>query len=299
MSSSKFSYPHPILGNFDDILPELKEDCVKAETVTDDNNHYYQFVMTIEDPTILDLIAQNKAKYAVRYKCKITLFEGIEYSQDNSNKVIVVIPRKEVIEKIDFQLFVIATESFTYSNPAANPIFMGSSFDVHKNDPLVFFPDQWDNLDVTYHTLKHYSSILRPIPDENLEGDDISVSTEEIIEIHVSKDVYSKLHDVNKPENAEEVISSYVQTALLTALFQLFYEKNIDDIRDDDRAWVQAIIKRMSEEPNMPSLEDVVDYPAEYVPSLVQKLLQFPMGALLNKLATNADVVSTDSNTVE
>lgn len=295
MSSSSFSYPHPILGNFDDILPELNaEKSVTAQTESDENYHYYQFVMTVEDETILNLISQGKAKYAVHYKCRSTRFEGCEYGTENT--VTVKIPRKKVIERIDFRLFVIATESFTYNTPSANPIFMGCSFDIHPNDPLVFFKDQWDDLDITYQVLKHYSSILVPVPDENVKGDDVRIVTDEKIEMHFSKEAYEIFKNVNKPEYTEEIISSYVQTALLTALFQLFTENDESNIKEIDKAWVQAIVKRMKEEPNMPSLEDVVNDPFEEVPSLVQKLLQYPMGSLLRKLN---NIVNTEGEDKE
>lgn len=295
MSSNNYSYPHPILGNYDDILPELKiKECVESTIISDAENHYYQFILKIEDQTILDLIENNKAQYAIHYKCRDTLFEGVKYGKENIQEV--KISRKDVFGKIDFLIFVIATEDFIYSNPSANPIFMGASFDVHRNEPLVIFPPQWDNLDLTFHVLKHYSSILVPVPDENVEGNDILIKSEEKIEVHISKEAYAKLQDVNKQENAQEIISSYVQSALLTALFELFCgdDNEIEDIRNCEKAWVKAILRRMLLEEGMPSLEDVCDSPFELIPSLVQHLLNYPMGELLEKLAKN-DATDTDS----
>lgn len=293
MSSNNYSYPHPILGNYDDILPMLKEnECVHAEIVSDSENHYYQFTLTIEDQTILDLIADGKAQYAIHYKCRDTLLEDVKYGKENIQ--LIKIPRKYVVGKIDFFIYVVAKEDFVYSNPSANPIFMGASFDVHCNEPLVIFPYHYDNLDRTFHVLKHYSSILVPVPDDKIEGNDILIKSEEKIEVHISKETYDKLKKVNKQENTLEIISSYVQNALLTSLFELFNgELEIDEIRNCEKAWVQAILRRMSEE-NMPSLEDVNERPFEYIPSLVQRLLNYPMGNLLDKLVKN-DVGDSDS----
>lgn len=299
MSSNNYSYPHPILGNYDDILPMLNKDCVDGKIESDSKNHYYKFTLTIEDQTILDLIAEGKAQYAIHYKCRDTLYEDVKYGKENIQEVI--IPRKDVIGRIDFFMYVVATEDFIYSNPSANPIFMGASFDVHRNEPLVIFPYQYDNLDLTFHVLKHYSSILVPIPDESVEGNDILVKSEEKIEVHISKETYEKLKKVNKQENAQEIISSYVQTALLTALFELFNgELEIEEIRNSEKAWVQAILRRMLEE-NMPSLEEVCESPYEFIPSLVQRLLSYPMGALLDKLVKNDvdDIESEDDITTE
>lgn len=288
MSSNNYSYPHPILGNYDDILPMLKEkECLDAKVVSDAEFHYYQFTLNIEDQTILDLIADGKAQYAIHYRCRDTLYEDVKYGKENIQNV--VIPRKDVIGGIDFFTYVVATEDFTYSNPSANPIFMGASFDVHHNEPLVIFPRHYDTLDLTYHVLKHYSSILVPVPDDNIEGNDILVKSEEKIEVHISKEAYEKLKKVNKPGNAQEIISSYVQTALLTSLFELFNgELEIDEIRNSEKAWVQAILRRMFEE-DMPSLDDVYESPFEIIPSLVQRLLKYPMGDLLDKLVKNDD----------
>lgn len=292
MSSNKFSYPHPILGNYDDIMPVLKGDCVVAEHTQDDDFHYYRFVMSVEDATILELISNDKAKYAVHYKCKDTRHEGCESGKDNS--LIIKIPRKVAIGRVDFYLYVIATESFIYTPASAHPIFRGYSFDIHTNDPLVFFPKHWDNLDITHQTIKHYSSILVPVPDENVKGDDVLIKNDEKIEVHISKEAYEKLKVANKPENATDIISSYVQTALLTALFQLFCESDeISEIFQNDKAWVKAVLKRMRE-PNMPTVEDVYDDPFGEIPSLVQLLLQYPLGALLTKLINNVDMEDGD-----
>lgn len=294
MSSNNYSYPHPILGNYDDILPMLKEnECVKADIVSDSVHHYYQFTLTIEDQTILNLIDDDKAQYAIHYKCRDTLLEDVKYGKENIQ--VIKIPRKDVVGKIDFYIYVVAKEDFVYSNPSANPIFMGASFDVHCNEPLVIFPYHYDNLDRTFHVLKHYSSILVPVPDENVVGNDILVKNEEKIEVHISKEAYNKLKKVNKQENAQEIISSYVQTALLTSLFELFNgDLEIDEIRNCEKAWVQAILRRMLEE-NMPTLEEVCDSPFEFIPSLVQRLLNYPMGDLLDKLVKN-DIGDSESD---
>lgn len=299
MNSNNYSYPHPILGNYDDILPMLKKNCVHGEIESDSNFHYYKFTMTIEDQTILDLIVDDKAQYAIHYKCRDTLYEDVKYGKENVQEII--IPRKDVLGRMDFFIYVVATEDFTYTNPSANPIFMGASFDVHCNEPLVIFPYQYDDLDLTFHVLKHYSSILVPVPDENIEGNDILVKSEEKIEVHISKEAYKKLKKVNKQENSQEIISSYVQTALLTSLFELFNgELEIEDIRNSDKAWVQAILRRMVEE-DMPSLEEVYESPFEIIPSLVQRLLKYPMGDLLDKLVKNddGDSNSEDDITIE
>lgn len=291
MSSNNYSYPHPILGNYDDILPMLNKDSVDGKIESDSNYHYYIFTMTIEDQTILKLIDDGKAQYAIHYKCRDTLCEDVKYGKENTQ--VIKIPRKDVFGKIDFFIYVVATEDFTYSNPSANSIFMDASFDVHCNEPLVIFPYQYDNLDLTFHVLKHYSSILVPVPDEHVEGNDILIKSEEKIEVHISKEAYDKLKKVNKQENTQEIISSYVQNALLTALFELFCsDLEIEDIRNSEKAWVQAILRRMSEE-NMPTLDEVYDSPFEHIPSLVQRLLNYPMGDLLDKLFRN-DVSDTD-----
>lgn len=299
MSSNNYSYPHPILGNYDDILPILKKDCVDGKIESDTNYHYYTFTLTIEDQTILDLIADGRAQYAIHYKCRDTLYEDVKYGKENVQELI--IPRKDVIGRIEFYMYVVATEDFTYFNPSANSLFMGASFDVHRNEPLVIFPYQYDDLGLTFHVLKHYSSILVPVPDERVEGNDILVKSEEKIEVHISKEAYEKLKKANKQENAQEIISSYVQTALLTALFELFTGKlEIEEIRKSEKAWVQAILRRMLEE-NMPSLEEVCDSPYEFIPSLVQRLLNYPMGDLLDKLIKNdaSDIESEDDITTE
>lgn len=291
MSLNSFLYPHPILGNSDDILIDLGEDCVDAVVATTADSHNYRFVLKIEDPTILDIIASNKAKYAINVKCRSSLYQDRVISA--SNELIVKIPRTYALGRVDFDIFVIATEAFSYHNPKANPVFMDCSFDVNPGDPLVFFPSKWDNLDITYHTLKHYSSILVPVPNDNLQDNDILVVTKEKIEVNLSRNTFNLFLEVNKEKNSPEIISSIVQTALTTALLKLFtgnidgVEEDAGDIQTCELAWVEAIVLRMQNEEGMPSVEHVLENPFDEVPSLVQKLLQYPMGILLEKLQNN------------
>lgn len=290
MSLNSFLYPHPILGNSDDILIELGEDCVDAVVATSDDSHNYRFVLKIEDPTILDIIASNKAKYAINVKCRGSLYQDRVISE--SNELIVKIPRTYALGRVDFEIFVIATEAFMYHNPKANPVFMDCSFEVNPGDPLVFFPPKWDNLDITYHTLKHYSSILVPVPNDKLQDNDILVVTNEKIEVNLSRDTFNLFKEVNKEKNSPEIISSIVQTALTTALLKLFTGsiddvEEVGDIQTCELAWVEAIVNRMQNEDGMPSIEQVFENPFDEVPSLVQKLLQNPMGTLLEKLHNN------------
>lgn len=291
MSLNSFLYPHPILGNSDDIMIELGEDCVSAVVATTNDNHNYRFVLKIKDPTILDIIARGKAAYAVNVKCRNSLYQDRVISA--SNELIIKIPRTYALGRVDFEIFVIATEAFTYHNPNANPIFMDCSFEVNPGDPLVFFPPKWDNLDITYHTLKHYSSILVPVPNDKLQDNDILVETNEKIEVNLSRNTFNLFKEVNKEKNSPEIISSIVQTALTTALLKLFTCTDIDGVEEFDdipkceTAWVEAIVLRMQNEEEMPSLEQVYENPFDEVPSLVQKLLQYPVGTLLEKLQNN------------
>lgn len=287
MSSSKFSYPHPILGNNNDIVPGLGENSVVGYLLTTtDDFHIYRFVFSIEDETILGLIEQQKARYAVTVKCKSTLYQDKELSF--SNELEVKIPRTYAIGKIDFQLFVIAKEAFKYYNPRENSQFLNNSFDINPEDPLVFFPTQYDYLDITYHTLKHYSSILVPVSDENVDDNDILIETHDKIEVHLSPETFKLFKNVNTQENAPVIISSIVQPALTTALFKLFTDaESAEDVINTEDAWAQAIIKRMRLEENMPKIDDVFEEPYTQIPSLVQRLLKSPILDLLVQLNNN------------
>lgn len=303
MSSSNFSYPHPILGNNDDIDIELcKKLSIDGLEQTEENIHRYQFKITLDDPTILELIKEHKAKYGINIKCRRTLYQDKILS--DSNIIDIRIPRDRVLERIDFETFVIATDNFVYTNPKANPMFLGASFDIHPGDPLVFFPYVYDKLEVTFHTLKHYSAILVPVPDDNVADNDIQIVTNEKIEVHLSPQTYAIFKDVNTENNAPEIISSIVQTALTTALFKLFLDfdggdslPDAEDIRKNDNAWVQAIVARMNEE-GMPTIDEVCDSPFSEIPSLVQKLLKFPISTLLDKLQNKTDIVANSTESI-
>ena len=120
----------------------------------------------------------------------------------------------------------------------------------------------------------------------------------------MSPQTYATFKDVNTENNAPEIISSIVQTALTTALFKLFLDVNgedslpdAEDIRKNDMAWVQAIVARMNEE-GMPTIEDVCESPFCEIPSLVQKLLKFPISTLLDKLHNKTEIVANPTESI-
>ena len=81
------SFPHPVVGNLDDV-PQASFQATR-EMATDKNNVYLDVSIACSSSTINDLISSNKATYVIHVECSNTLFRQA-YEFPNSTRRIAI-----------------------------------------------------------------------------------------------------------------------------------------------------------------------------------------------------------------
>ena len=104
MKTNNISFPYPVLGVGDDILPVLPEDCIHVNTSNDTHNYYFDITLKYENKDIRNLVESGYAEYTCEVECiKTLLRKSIPHPTD---KFRIQIPRKIVNGRVTFSCFI-------------------------------------------------------------------------------------------------------------------------------------------------------------------------------------------------
>lgn len=163
--SSKISYPYPIWGWKDDYKTSISEDDILITDISDKDNFVLELELLAKNEDIEKLVEQEKAIYACVGYCASTFRHFYFKSKDPKFKII--IPRKEVNNKVEFNWMVISNESILeYKSSMLNDDYQGiatfplgamigyiSSFEIN-----VTLSDEVRSLDEIFVVVKNTTS---------------------------------------------------------------------------------------------------------------------------------------------
>ena len=275
MKHSNLKYPHPVLGQGNDISSEfgfMKE----PEVNIHDDKYDITFELLQENGTISDYIKNEQAVYCCEASCTGTHYREIFFS--NSTKFQFGISRQLLRNRVDFFIYCIAMQDIkNYSNPAAHEDYSDFKFQIDKADVLAIFGDFSFNADVEYHKLKAASSFMQIIPNDSANNETEYVLEDSKIQIKLPKEQYEKFRYFGKNKELTDLIhASLVQTALTIAIY------NLEEHIENNRVWAISIQHRLLNEPELNNCSKQVD--KQYIPELVQKLLGNPNKRLIDRL---------------
>ena len=118
MSQNNLAYPYPVLTAYsDDVQPALAAQNVQVGEMQIINNDYVlPLTLILEDPKLLQLIAEGKAEYMFDVNCPASLYRRCINS--NHNEVEITFPFKRVSGVAKIRPYVIAKTAFTYEEYA-------------------------------------------------------------------------------------------------------------------------------------------------------------------------------------
>ena len=125
-----YSFPHPVLGNEDDISGELN---IQMDISRNDQRKIVieNIILNITNPYINNLIVVRKAKCFGKIYCSSTLNTWtFELPQAK-----VEIHEDEIVNKVELQIFLTATEDIiNFNDVSFNAQYNGQTFAINKND---------------------------------------------------------------------------------------------------------------------------------------------------------------------
>lgn len=245
MRLSRRSYPHPVLGNLDDVPGAAFQATV--EMSADKDNIYLLTSIKNSSATIRRLIEARRAAYAVHVECTNTLFRRAFEFHDETHRI--AISGDQLNDVVEVNVFAVAAQDAPgYTIDKAHADYEGSAFDVKKGDILAVGEGRLFTVESAFDVLGRIGSIMQ-IDAAPEDGDlpmriDFSGSK---IRILLSKEDFKSY----KLMRHNEGLSSMLTTSIvLPALIETLHY--IEDVGAGDEAedleslkWYRVIARRI------------------------------------------------------
>lgn len=278
MKINDLSFPYPVLGIGDDILPKPT---FKGEPKVESNTVNYTFTVDFDmvNPTIRQIVSSGSATYLCEVTCSSTLFRKSFRSQTTHFEI--VIPKTHLGGRVDFQFTITVTEPIkSYTNPQFHEDYKGFSFDLEPGDLLGFLGEFSYDVDIKYDKLKSVGTFMQitegptlKLARFNLGGDKIDIQLPTTLYLQYRHSIMGNMRLANI------IHSSIVFNALVTALL---------DIQNfGNTLWARTIKYRFDTEATFEDLREqnaLEDLETDAVIELAQRLLSDPYGRLFSTL---------------
>jgi hypothetical protein len=274
MNFNNTSFPHPILGVYnDDIKSKVALNPVPAITASVDA---YSVIVNCEhdNADLSALINSGQAEFFCEATCSNTLYR--EIVTGNSSEIKLEIPKKKVKGKVSFTCALVAKSPITnYQNSKSHSDYNGYNFDIETGDVLAFFGEFTFNADINYEKLKAVSSFMEVVKNEDLKFTNVDLNKPKI-QVQLPKEDYELYANdsISKEQKFAPIFhSSIVLNALLIALYNFETHKG-------KTIWANAIEYRLNEK----EFESISIKDKENIPEIAQRLLGNPFHRLISEL---------------
>lgn len=246
MASIAGSFPHPVLGNQDDVSSIFELENVSYRSDFDDIE--VKFRVINEDPDLEALISAGKAELKARWECKVTISSGfldLEDIHHHHDGITYAgwLDQRLVRDEVDIEVFVIATEplrDFSWKNQHSD--YGGEKFEIRKGDLLAdggYFPIKvgklFDPVDPPI------GSCFRIREDQKLKKElKVDFSDDEQVIIFLPKDASDGLKELRDRPDLQ--ISLLIMPALMETIS--FIQKVQGDTSDEDldeKTWYRTL----------------------------------------------------------
>jgi len=268
MKKNNKSYPYPVLGIGDDILPRPT---FTVEPVTADSDYYYVTVkIEMDNKDIVELINSGYAEYGCEVECSRTFY--MKWFGFTSPVFTIVLPRHEVAEKVSFDCRVSVIKDITgYVNSNAHEDYDGMTFSLSAGSVLALFGKFSYNADIQYDKLHSAGAFIAIIEGNDPENTTYTLDHSKI-EVKLPPALFNEYKEkYNKRTSkwADVFHSSIAFNALVYAIFS--YNEDIHK----DLLWAKTLDYRVNLEPSLHNYRETM---TTKTPSDVMGLAQALLG---------------------
>jgi len=265
MKLSQRSYPHPVVGNRDDVPGAAYQAAV--EMSSDKENVYIDVATNCSSSTINRLIAEGAAKNIVHIECSNTLFRRAFEFAENSNRV--AIPAENLNDAVEVNVFVRATRDVSgYSVDAAHADYGDTKFQIAEGDILAVGEGYVFHIESSFDSLRKIGSIMQI--EESTEDGELPMRVDfngDKIRVVLSK---ADFKDYKLLKGREGVSSALTSTIVVPVLVEAlhFWKSGESGVEGDDLRWMRALQSRISALELASESDNLI---------LAQKLLELPL----------------------
>lgn len=276
MNLSNINFPYPVLGSYDDILPEPSDPVV--EITKDSKEYHFDITLDYDNDDIEDLVEKDYADYVCEVSCDATRFRKCYFGK--SLHFNIDLPRKSVAKSIVFTCTITVKKDIdSYVNKGFHPDYHGHVFKMEPGDLLGILGAFSYNADIKYDKLKAYGTFM-----EIVETDDELPSTildKDKIEIRLPSKLYKQYRSEPSINSKADILhSSIVLNSLIYALCRIE--------QYEGKRWADTIMYRIATEKELEEFRD--QDPEDWrVDKLTQILLGKPYERMFTYLINNDD----------
>jgi hypothetical protein len=241
MKLSHRSYPHPVVGNADDVIDAAFQ---AAITVHNDRVNYYIHVkLQCSSNTISKLVKKGDVVYVLHVECGNTLYRSATEFCENEREF--MIPGEYLISNVEVNVFAQAKKDIPkYKVENAHPDYEDATFAVSSGDILAISEGHSYDADINFDMLRSMSSIM-----EIKERDDKDDAPMEIVLNYEKIRIYLSQADFEnyKIIRVHQVLSaSLIATIVLPALVEALMAMKEEDKSDiEDTRWCRCLKRRI------------------------------------------------------
>lgn len=279
MKLSGRSYPHPVVGNGDDV-PEAAFQA-SLEYASDPQFYYITVTVECSSNTLVKLIAKGSACYVLHVECSNTLFRKAYAFTEKSHRV--SIPASKLNDAVEVNAFILAKTDFpSYKVAGAHEDYGEAVFLVGSGDILAVGEGQVFDAENTFDSLRRVGSIM--VIEQSSEAGDhpmkVEYNSDKIRILFCKNDfkTYSKLKVV--PSLTETLTTTIVLPVLIEALH--YIESESDGLQTCK--WYRNLERRI-EDLDLKAEQDVL--------AKAQRLLDMPIRRALGAAESYALGVSS------
>ncbi|WCJ58253.1 hypothetical protein NXS98_11000 [Fontisphaera persica] len=265
MKLSQRSYPHPVVGNRDDVPNVAFQAAV--EMSSDKQYYYIKLEIKCSSVTINQMLINEEAKYVLHVECSNTLFRKAFMFSKSQHRI--SIPADCLYNTVEVNVFVCSCiDNSGYSVEGAHQEYEDATFQIRLGDILAVAEGYEFNIEDSFDSTRRIGSIMQ-IEEAREEGDlpmRVDFNADKI-RIILSK---SDFGDYKLLKAQEGVSSALTATIVLPALVEALHCCKAEEAgqRDDSLRWMRLLRKRIT----LLNLESETDNLV-----LAQKLLELPL----------------------
>lgn len=279
MRLSRRSYPHPVVGNLDDVPGAAFQATV--EMSADKDNIYLDVSIQNSSATIRHLVDTSRAAYALHVECTNTLFRGAFEFREASKRIL--IRGDQLNDAVEVNVFAVATRDASgYVVDEAHPDYEGAVFDVNKGDILAVGEGSVFSVESSFDVLGRIGSIMQI--DGATEDGDLPMRIDfggEKIRLILSKEDFKEY----KFMRHNEALASVLTTAIVVpALLETLHYIGSEDAEAlETLRWYRVLARRLEALDLKDESENLTK---------VQRLLELPVKRALVSARSLAEAAS-------
>jgi len=279
MRLSARSYPHPVLGNRDDVPGAAFQ--AALDMSTDRQSVYVSAEVACSCEVLNALLAAGRAAFVLHLECSNTLFRRAYEFRDPQHRI--SIPMDSLNDAVEVNVFARATDRIPdYRIPEAHHDYADAVFDIRRGDILAVGEGQVFHIESDFDSLSRIGSIMQ-INESPKDGDipmEPTFDGDKIV-IFLSKNDFADYKALKHHEGVRGPLTTTIVLPVLVEALHILKEES--EGMDDTRRWVRALARRIEN----------VGLNTEMQPLLLaQRLLELPVKRALSSSRMLAEAAS-------